>query len=177
MNGPETVAKMIRAYQHGLDPALPGWEAELLSQLETQFREQGNAVTPWFALRWSIDNGLPIPQWVLDSLYRYAGYINNIANAGGRHEADAVGRALGFGGEGAGSTAAGAAARMSSRHYKAAVVVEIELRQGHPMDAALQVARDRTGVSVSTARRCHTRYGPAAREMLDKLLPSLGFHE
>lgn len=173
MTDVDNVAKMLRAYQLGLDPTVPGWEAEALSRLETLFREQGNAITPWFALRWAMDNGLPVPRWVLESFYRYGGYINDIANAGSRGEAAAVGRALGFGGEGAGSIAAAAAARKDARDWEVAVVVAIELRQGHPMEAALQAAKDRTGVSVSTARRCHANHGLGAQETVDKLLIAL----
>jgi hypothetical protein len=162
---------------HGVDPNASDFRSQVLDKLRTEFERTPNPMLPWSALRWARDGGLDIPGWIIDHLYDKAVVLTEIVAEDGGKEAQEVGRALGFGAERKGETAAGAELRQHWRDFKIAVYIadlmrQDLMRQGVAKEtAAITETAKALSVSPATARRAHKDYsGAAARFVSD-------FHE
>jgi hypothetical protein len=171
------MADRMHALRVGVDPATdPDWRATVLLRLGEMFAEQLHAVTPWFALRWAYDHGLPQPEWVIRYLRDKSVEINTaVVDGGGQSEAAAVGRVLGFGAEGRGLASAASAAADSSRDWSLAYDVALQLagatERGERLlrKTAISLAAERGGVSSETVKRAVRQYGAAAEEQVQLL--------
>jgi hypothetical protein len=148
----------------GVDPNAADLRAQVLEKLRMNFEETGNVMLPWNAIRWARDGGLDMPKWVVDFFCDRAIRINRIVvDDLGKEEAHEVGRALGFGAAGKGSTSAGAELRQRSRDWQIAVRIAGEMADGTTgKDAAVVIAAEIFKVSPATAYRAHNDYGVAA---------------
>src|ERR1700694_3443237 len=112
----------VIAALYGVDPTASDFRSQVLDKLRIEFERTPNPMLPWNALKWARDRGLDIPGWIIDHLCDKAVVLEKIvAENVGKEEAREVGRALGFGADGKGKTAAGAELRQRGRDFITAV--------------------------------------------------------
>lgn len=167
--GPREAADRLHALRRGVNPADEGWEAQVLAKLQYDYREEGNFLAPWLAITWARHRGLPVPDWALDYIVGRGAVINDIlVNGSDRPEAEAVGRALGFGAGGPGqrSPAADRVAEERERSIAFTVILreEVEREQGHvsKREAAVNYAQEAFAVSRPAVFAALRKFGKSA---------------
>jgi hypothetical protein len=161
MMTPEEAKKVNELYAAsvGLNP-LPGQDIrELISEhRRVTFEQTLDPLAPWRAITWAAANDFPLPGWVIQHLCAVAQKINDVvkqsANAGSvKREAEAVGKALGFGSNRAGETTATKKAALRDRDFNIAMHIVIELED------ILSAAQDffRVSASFETIWTRHSR--------------------
>lgn len=163
------VSTAMLAARYGVDPTASDFHSQVLDKARIEFERTPNPMLPWSAIIWARQGGLDIPSWIIDHLHDKAVVLSKIIvdDVG---EAEEVGRALGFGAEGKGKTAAGAKLRQHQRNFEIAVHIadlirQDLMRQGVAKEnAAITETAKALSVSPATARRAHKDYsGEAAR--------------
>jgi hypothetical protein len=157
----------------GVDPTVSDFRSQILDKMRIEFERTPNAMLPWSALRWARGRGIDVPDWIMDYLYDKAVVLTEIIAEDGGKEAQEVGRALGFGAEGKGETAAGAELRQRWRSFKIAVHIADRMRQDFMKQgvaketAAIAETAKALSVSLATARRAHADYGDRAARFVE----------
>jgi hypothetical protein len=166
------MADVIRALAVGVDPRLPGWQVQALDAVGQRFEETGDPMAPWSALQFARSHSIPVPEWVLDYLEGRAGQLDKIAvdGGGGKREAEAIGRALGFGAIGRGQTAAASASATATREFTLALGMAMEVRLGAGKSKAATIVAAAMNSSASSVERAYAREGQRADQVLDGIL-------
>jgi hypothetical protein len=178
MMTPEEAKKVNELYAAsvGLNP-LPGQDIrELISEHQrVTFEQTLDPLAPWRAITWAAANDFPLPGWVIQHLCAIAQKINDVvkqsANAGSvKREAEAVGKALGFGSNRAGETTATKKAALRDRDFNIAMHIVAELEDEANQDAAIFAVSQSLGVTETMANRAFKRFGQQAKETLTTYL-------
>jgi hypothetical protein len=172
MMTPEEAKKVNELYAAsvGLNP-LPGQDIrELISEHQrATFEQTSDPLAPWRAITWSSGNGLPVPAWVVQHLCGLAQKINDVvvqsAKAGSvKREAEAIGKALGFGRQRAGQTSATKEAALRDRDFSIAMRVAEQVEMNVNPDTAIFDVAKNLGITESMAIRAFEKFGQQARE-------------
>jgi hypothetical protein len=179
MMPPEEVKKVNKLYAAsvGINP-LPGQDIrELISEHQrVTFEQTLDPLAPWRVITWAAVNDFPLPVWVIQHLCAIAQKINDVvkqsANAGSvKREAEAVGKALGFGSNRAGETTATKKAALRDRDLNSAIHIIAKLGgNGGNKDAAIFAVSRSLGVKEAMANRAFKRFGKQAKETLTRYL-------
>jgi hypothetical protein len=176
------VSTAMFAARYGVDPAASDFHSQVLDKLRIEFERAPNPMLPWSAIIWARQGGLDIPGWIIDHLHDKAVVLSKIINDDVGEEAEEVGRALGFGAEGKGKTAAGAKLRQHPRDFEIAVHIadlirQDLMRQGVAKEtAAITETATALSVSSATAYRAHKNYSGEAARFVATFVKS-AFHE
>ena len=157
-----------------------------LAEQQIGFEETGNPMTPWFALLYARNHSVPVPEWVLQYFTERAEIItdivhvhesnkrnqqtNNRKNRKSLREAEAIGRALGFGAVGRGQKTPAATSAAQAEGFKFAFGVQIEMKLGANEGTAIINTADRCGWSESKVRRAHKSHKQQAKQAFLELL-------
>ncbi len=160
-----------------------------LAEQQIGFEETGNPMTPWFALRYARNHSVPVPEWVLQYFTERAEIItdivhvhesnkrnqqtNNRKNRKSLREAEAIGRALGFGAVGRGQKTPAATSATQAEGLIFALGVQLEIKLGANEGSAIINTADRCGWSEATVRRAHKSHKQEAKQYFLKLMDDL----
>ena len=184
MMTPEEAKKVNELYAAsvGLNP-LPGQDIrELISEHQrVTFEQTFDPLAPWRAITWAAANDFPLPGWVIQHLCAVAQKINDVvkqsANAGSvKREAEAVGKALGFGSNRPGETSATKKAALRDRDFNIAMRVAEQIENGVNPDAAIFDVAKNLGITESMAIRAFDKFGQQAKETLTTYLANRQLH-
>jgi hypothetical protein len=157
---------------YGVDPTASDFRSQILDKLRIEFERTPNPMLPWSTIIWARQRGLDIPEWIVDHLYDKAVVLSKIIADDVGKEAEEVGRALGFGAAGKGSTTAGAELRQSWRNLETAVRIDDLMMQTESQgkvakeNAAVAEAAEALSVSSATAYRAHNDFGGMATRLV-----------
>ena len=164
---------IVRGAKFGLDCDASDFDARLVEAMQNSYEEDGNPFAIWVAVDWCKQTNSPFSQWMIDVLAGLGSRIFDVFNREEfKHEAENVGKALGFGSDGKGrDSKAGQMLRMQrddniAFHIAAEMWMAAErgVQLGETKVAA-SVATE-FGVSPSTAERAWKDRGEAARSWL-----------
>jgi len=131
---------------------------EEIEELKREFEATKNPVLAWRAL--ILNGGLdtPFPEWIVEYLYAAAEDIIN--NNDDDREAEAVGKALGFGGAKKGKKGMFAAAATLERYrgLHMEVVAQLNKGNGTNLSSACAFVAATTDISFATVRRAYLYY-------------------
>jgi hypothetical protein len=170
MMTPEEAKKVNELYAAsvGLNP-LPGQDIrDLISEHQrVTFEQTHDPLAPWRMITWAAVNDYPLPEWVIQYLRGAARNLNDVvvqaAKSGSvKREAEAVGKALGFGHKRAGQTTPTKEAALRDRDFNIAMRVAEQVDNNvKPYAAIFDVAKS-LGITEFIVARAFKKRGRQA---------------
>jgi hypothetical protein len=171
---PEEAKRVNEVYvaSVGLTP-LPGEDIrDLISEHKrAMFEQTGDPLAPWQMITWAAVNDYSLPEWVIQYFRGAARKLNDVvmqaAKTGSvKREAEAVGKALGFGHKAAGQTTLTKEAALRDRDLKIAVLVAKQIENNVKPDAAIFDVAKSLGIKESKVARAFKNFGQQATATL-----------
>jgi hypothetical protein len=171
---PEEAKKVNEVYAAsvGLTP-LPGEDIrDLISEHQRiTFEQTRDPLAPWRVITWAAANDFPLPEWVIQYLRGAAQKLNDVvvqaAKTGSvKREAEAIGKALGFGHQRAGQTSLTKTTALRDRDFKIAMRVAEQIENNVKPDAAIIDVAKSLGITEAMTNRAFKEFGQQALKTL-----------
>ena len=157
----------------GMDMDDPQWSEGLhrymLELFEYMYVLDGSPDIPWIAIQWCHTYRVPVPEWLVQVFVGFSQEILAERTARGKKreiESTRVGRILGYGGTGPGSTSAGSNARRENRDQLISLAVAYEkLTRGTSLEEIYELVGEKFEVSAKVVERAYHRQRTAGRSL------------